>query len=83
MGEITPERTDRARRMSSAVRRWPAVLAVGCAGLMWGLELESAGRLLPVLSLIYLALAVLGRRSWSPDRSAATARRCRTARPLP
>ena len=39
--------------------------AVGVAALMWGVEVEPAGRLLIVLPLIYLTLAVVGRRGWS------------------
>ena len=56
--------------MSETVQRaelrwWPFVAAVGVAALMWGVEVEPAGRLLIVLPLIYLTLAVVGRRGWS------------------
>lgn len=65
MGGTTSEPAWRAGPASSVARRWPAALAVGVAALMWGAEPEPVGRLLMVLPLIYLTLAVLGRRSWS------------------
>lgn len=43
-------------------RRWPLFAAVVCAAAFWGLDVVTAGHVLPVLPLIYVIMATIRRR---------------------
>ena len=45
------------------VRRWATWLAVGVAGLLWGVDVASLRELLLVLPLVYAVVVSLGRRA--------------------
>ena len=60
----TDDAAYRARTPTAAVlRRWPSLLAVAIAGISWGTDLVTAGQLLPLLPLVYVAAVVVRRRS--------------------
>ncbi len=49
--------------LEAVVRRWPSLVAVAVSVAMWGIDNATAGNLLPLLPLVYLAAVVVGRRS--------------------
>ena len=46
---------------ATARRRWPALLAVACSGLMWGVDTVTGAHLLVLLPLLYVVVAAIGR----------------------
>lgn len=54
------------RPIRALLRRWPLFLAVACAAVSWGLDVVTAGHLLPVLPLLYVIMATirLRRATW-------------------
>lgn len=50
------------RPIRALARRWPLFVAVACAVVSWGIDVVTAGQLLPVLPLIYVIMATIRRR---------------------
>ena len=46
-------------------RWWPTLLAIALAALTWGIDVTAAGRVLPLLPLLYVVAAVVRRRAAS------------------
>jgi hypothetical protein len=51
--------------VGTVLRRWPSLLAVALAGVSWGMDTVTAGQLLPLLPLVYVAAVVVRHRSLS------------------
>ena len=66
---LEPQRTTAREglgRLRIALGRWwPALLAIALAALTWGIDVTAAGRVLPLLPLLYVIAAVVRRRAAS------------------
>ena len=62
----TTAATTRTPALSFLLRRWPTALAIGLEIVSWGIGLQRAGQILPLLPALYVVAAVIQRRgaSW-------------------